>query len=405
VSSSSSTSSKKRIAAADAAALRVKLESLREENKKQRELEDMESKLLRMKRQLDEERLESELNAEQARLKVLEQDDDEIDRDVLSLQTVDCVGENESHNDRKSDVHAWLNQCDFAGSRVNVHAQQFVPRKQNTVDCKQNTGECRCTSETSKQSSISSGSSTHEQLVDALAKAITASRLPVLEPSVFTGDPMMYSDWLFSFTSLIENRGIPASERIHYLKRYLGGPAKEAVSGYFMLRSKDAYQCAGDVLEKRFGDAFTVSEAFRSKLDAWPKVSSKDSQGLRSLSDFLMQCTAAAQEIDLKILDDVREIRKISLKLPDFIVHRWNRQTALCKREKKRYPTFREFSMFVYEEAETANDSVTSFQPPAVQATTNRQGQRPPEHAKSVFYTNQEEIHFLSVLQEEQSQH
>jgi hypothetical protein len=84
---------------------------------------------------------------------------------------------------------------------------------------------------------------------------------------MFTGDPMTYSDWLFSFTSLIENRGIPASERIHYLKRYLGGPAKEAVSGYFMLRSKDAYQCARDVLEKRFGDAF--------KLDMWPKVSSK----------------------------------------------------------------------------------------------------------------------------------
>lgn len=42
------------------------------------------------------------------------------------------------------------------------------------------------------------------ELVKALAGALNASRIPVPEPSIFTGDALTYSDWKLSFHTLIE---------------------------------------------------------------------------------------------------------------------------------------------------------------------------------------------------------
>ena len=120
------------------------------------------------------------------------------------------------------------------------------------------------------------------------------------------------------------------------------------MGGLFMLRSEGAYQRARDILEHRFGNPFVISEAFRSKLDTWPKVHNNDRTGLWKLSDFLLQCQVAAKEIrDLKILDDIREIKNISSKLPDWIVHRWNRTIAKSKDDVGRYPNFEEFAQFI----------------------------------------------------------
>jgi hypothetical protein len=219
-------------------------------------------------------------------------------------------------------------------------------------------------------------------LADALTRAILSSRLPIPEPPIFTGDPLQYQDWLFSFQSLIENKGVPPQERIHFLKRYLGGPAKEAVSGYFMLRSENAYQRARNVLDERFGNSFIVSEAFRSKLDAWSSVHNKDKQGLRKLSDFLLQCQTALEEVnDLNILNDIREIKKITAKLPDWMIHRWNRKTAISKRDKGRYPTLKKFVVFVNEESEIVNDPMLS--------TETHSAPKPKKHSTSRYLTRQ----------------
>ena len=61
------------------------------------------------------------------------------------------------------------------------------------------------------------------------------SRLPIPEPSIFMGDPLKYPDWKVTFEMLIVQRGIPPIERVHYLKKYIGGVAKEAVEGYFTM--------------------------------------------------------------------------------------------------------------------------------------------------------------------------
>lgn len=66
-------------------------------------------------------------------------------------------------------------------------------------------------------------------LAEAIAESINVSRLPVPEPSVFTGDPLRYKDWKMSFQTLIGRKNIPVNEKVYYLRKYVGGAARKAV--------------------------------------------------------------------------------------------------------------------------------------------------------------------------------
>lgn len=91
-------------------------------------------------------------------------------------------------------------------------------------------------------------------LVNVLIEDISAKRLPTPEPVLFTGDPLKFKDWQLSFETLIDRKNIPKNEKLCYLRKYLGGTARKAVEGFFLLGTKAAYDSAWQLLEKRFGD-------------------------------------------------------------------------------------------------------------------------------------------------------
>ena len=176
------------------------------------------------------------------------------------------------------------------------------------------------------------------ELAKSLADQITVSRLPTPEPSVFTGDPLSYPSWRSAFQILIEQKKIPISERLHYLKRYISGSVKDVIEGYFLLSTDTAYEEAKETLDKRYGDPFIIANAFRDKLERWPRILPKDGTGLRKFADFLQQCQIAMQTTkSLSVLDDERENRKLLAKLPDWIVSRWGRTATKWKDTKKEY--------------------------------------------------------------------
>ena len=150
------------------------------------------------------------------------------------------------------------------------------------------------------------------ELAKSLADQVSLNRLPPPEPSIFYGDPIQYPAWKAAFKTLIDQRCIPAAERIYYLKRYIGGSVKQVVENYFLLSSDNAYDDARHLLDERYGDPFVLASAFRSKLDHWPRVAAKDSKGLLTFSDFLKQCLSAMEtNSGLNILNDSCENRKI----------------------------------------------------------------------------------------------
>jgi hypothetical protein len=198
-----------------------------------------------------------------------------------------------------------------------------------------------------------------DSLTRTLSDALMLNRLPLQEPCIFTGDPLLYPTWRIAFSFLIERQRIAPSEKLLYLQRYLGGQAKEAVAGFFLLRDLEAYEKAMSVLEKRFGNSYVVAQAFRTKLDDWAIVKSRDCTGLRRLADFLQQCAVAAKEVGgLGILDDAQYLKRIINKLPDWMVHRWCRAVSRTKLDHGRYPRFEELVKFVTLEADIINDPV-----------------------------------------------
>ena len=202
----------------------------------------------------------------------------------------------------------------------------------------------------------------NQDVFQTFAQQAYLNRLPVPEPSVFMGDPLMYAEWKHSFQVLIEGKGIPPLDKIHYLKMYVGGAAKECLEGFFLYSSPNGYDEARKVLEERFGNDVIVSNAFRDKLEQWPKISNRDNVGLRKYADFLRQCNAAMRSIEgLDILNDRRENQKMLRALPTQVVGIWGRKVHTFSSPEHRYPPFSDFVDFIVNEAEIANDPITSL--------------------------------------------
>ncbi|KAJ8038832.1 hypothetical protein HOLleu_16372 [Holothuria leucospilota] len=210
---------------------------------------------------------------------------------------------------------------------------------------------------------VSEPSSQVDNFAKVLAEQVTLHRLPIPEPGIFDGDPLQYPGWKCALDTLLENKGIPPSEKIYYLKKYLSGPPREALEGYFLVPSNNTYSEARKLLEARYGNHMVIADAFRTKLDAWPKIQPNDGLALRKFADFLGQCESAMGIIpgSLTFLNDNWENRKILCKLPTWLVTRWGRFLASWG-ENRGFPPFSQFRQFVTMEANIACNPVTSLQ-------------------------------------------
>ena len=140
-----------------------------------------------------------------------------------------------------------------------------------------------------------------------------------------------------------------------YLQKYVTGVAKSAISALFLSPSLSSYSSAMEILQERFGSPQLVACAFRRKLESWPKISSKDHQGLQSFSDFLQQVVVATQQYpSLSILDDEFENRKLLAKLPPLISAKWVEHVVDCPS----FPNFKYFSEFIKKRAKISNHSL-----------------------------------------------
>lgn len=207
-----------------------------------------------------------------------------------------------------------------------------------------------------------SNDSVMNSLAKVFADSVNLNRLPVPEPSVFTGDPLRFVEWKTAFYALIERKGIPEEERLFYLKKYVAGEALQVIDGYFYIGSSSAYDSARKVLEDRYGHPFVVQKAFRKKLENWPKIGDKDSRALRNYGDFLKACLDATPQIpSLQILDDCTENQKLMSKLPSWAALRWNRQVQETIDSIGNYPKFSAFVGFVIKETRIACNPVSSL--------------------------------------------
>ena len=152
---------------------------------------------------------------------------------------------------------------------------------------------------------------------------------------------------------------------------------KEAIQGLLQVRTPESYNKAKKILANRFGNPFSVGEAYMKKIERWPKILPNDGPGLRRFSDFLVSCKTAMDSIRyLEILNSPAENKKMYGKLPTYIVHRWSRvvqrwttideedednyriQAGKLDSTVHAYPPFSEFCTFLRREADVACNTV-----------------------------------------------
>ena len=214
-----------------------------------------------------------------------------------------------------------------------------------------------------------------ERLADLLSQRRLQDSLPLPEPEIFRGDLLQYPFWLKSFKTIIEEQTHKAAQRLFYLGKYTAGKAREAINGFLSLEISEAYADAKKVLSDRFGNPFLIADAYRKKINEWPRIQPNDGATLRKYSDFLLQCQTAAKEIQyLKILDDPDENQKMARKLPRHLIDRWSREVDRWLNKEQNqgddsnpqhdsaamYPPFSAFCKFVKQEARISCNPVIS---------------------------------------------
>lgn len=124
-----------------------------------------------------------------------------------------------------------------------------------------------------------------------------------------------------------------------------------------------AYVAAWKVFDKRYRNPFTIAKAYRDKLHAWTKITSRDSIELRDYAEFLRSCEEAMVHIKaLGFFKDCNENRKILSKSPGWLTASWNRKVIEIEEETSKFPTFCQFVSFLTREAKIACNPVMSLQ-------------------------------------------
>lgn len=224
----------------------------------------------------------------------------------------------------------------------------------------------------------SDGGDALNRLADLLTQRQARDLLPLPEPETFRGDLLHYPTWQKSFDTIIEKRTDNSSQRLYYLGKYITGEAKEAIRGLLSLDSAEAYTEARKILAERYGNPFLVTDAYRKRINEWPKIPPNDGLSLRKFSDFLLHCQTATKEIKyLKVLDDPDENQKMLRKLPRYLVDRWGREVDRwltkepeeltgggsinqMRKSDSSYPPFSAFCKFLKRESRIACNPVIS---------------------------------------------
>ncbi|XP_067332746.1 uncharacterized protein [Channa argus] len=345
---SSLSSANKQEAAAELAATQATLKILEEIECEKQALEILETEDAARKRTLEEKRRQIErletvkrMNAARARLQVYEKEassDEEItsllhDYNFAEIKSALSPSEPPAHNSAMPKHITHTQPVTIPQPAIKRESTADVPKEETTA-----------------------------ALAEAIVESINVSRLPLPEPSVFSGDPLRYTDWKMSFLLLIDKKNIPVNEKVYYLRKYVGGPARKAIESYFLLGTDQAYHAAWNILEERYGSSFVIAKAFRDKLALWPKIGHKDCFELREFVDFLRGCCTAMSQIKgLEILNDCGENQRILNKLPDWLVARWNRKAVEIEEISQTFPSFKQFVDFLTLEAKIACNPVTSL--------------------------------------------
>ncbi|PFX28559.1 hypothetical protein AWC38_SpisGene6728 [Stylophora pistillata] len=183
--------------------------------------------------------------------------------------------------------------------------------------------------------------------------------LPQPEISVFSGNPVKYSDFVRAFENLIESKTNSPSSRLYYLVQYTSGEAKELMRSCLSMDPIEGYKTARALLEDRYGESYKIATALIDQLTKSPQIKADDGPALQRYSVLLTSCKNSLQEIGyLSKIENPDTLQKIIGRLPLRLRQRWRKKADQITEDLKREVTIGDIVEFVEAKARIANHPV-----------------------------------------------
>lgn len=218
----------------------------------------------------------------------------------------------------------------------------------------------------------------HRDSMFDIAKFLARRDLVSTGLSKFNDQPESFRAWRSAFVNATQELELSASEELDLLTKWLGRESAEHVKRIRLMHISNpeaALKKAWDRLYECYTAPELIESSLFTRLDAFPRVATRDYNKLRELGDLLMELQAAKEDgylPGLDCLDTARGISPVLEKLPHNLQEKWITEGSRFKREHYgRFPPFYYFASFVCNEARTRNDpsfAVLSSSQPTVKA-------------------------------------
>ena len=231
---------------------------------------------------------------------------------------------------------------------------------------------CKSSDDISKEmnaSSDESKSNTKDLMTEMLCQLLKQQAAPVVDIDVYDGNPLNYHYFMASFKEVVEKNVQDDRGRLTRLIKYTSGEARDLIQHCIQLSSSTGYATAKDLLERRYGNSYTVISAYRREIKNWPTVKGGDATGFRKFHNFLIKCQSISSSLTWNVLENPDTICTLLTKLPVFVIDKWNSKVLSIRRKKDREPRFNDFVDFIEQETILVSDPLFSRQ--AVEKLSN----------------------------------
>ncbi|XP_061160072.1 uncharacterized protein LOC133170892 isoform X1 [Syngnathus typhle] len=183
------------------------------------------------------------------------------------------------------------------------------------------------------------------------------SLLPTRDIPVFDGEPLNFRPFMLAFVHGIENKAISNQDRLYYLEQYTSGQSKELVRSCLHMSAGDRYAEAKRLLEYHYGDKIKLTNAYMEKAMNWSTIKAEDGKALYSYALFLRACCNLSRSLqDMEELSLPSNLRLLVSKLPIKLRERWRSRAFDIMEQRQTKATFSDLVTFIERHARIMQD-------------------------------------------------
>ena len=183
--------------------------------------------------------------------------------------------------------------------------------------------------------------------------------LPKSSIITFDGDPMDYWVFIRSFDCCVGNSSVSDGAKLNRLFEYCKDKAARVIRPCALMLPSEGYKKARNLLKERFGNDFTISQAWVKKVTDGPSLKANDGDALQDFADEVRGCMETLTAMGkCNELDSRVRMVKIVERLPFHLQSRWRTKAVKDVERTGDYPNVEGLVKFLSMAAKEANDPI-----------------------------------------------